>query len=322
MTGSAVILLAYGGPDSLDDIPAYLLDIRGGRHTPQALIDEISERYHLIGGCSPLLSITRRAAAKLERSVGLPVYVGMRHWHPYIRDVVAQMAKDGVRHLIAICMAPHDSSMSIGAYRACLDEAVTAIGQEMAAISPMAVDFVDSWHTQPDYLECIAANVRETLACFPAETQGHVKVIFTAHSLPASILERGDPYPDQLAETSGLLAERLALPDERWTFCYQSAARTGTPWLGPQIEELVVDLAEAGEKSLLVAPIGFIADHVEVLYDIDIGVQEIADSHGARLERTPMLNDSPALIAALASLVHDQLKARTGNAELNTANPA
>jgi ferrochelatase len=299
VTSTAVILLAYGGPDSLDDIPAYLLDIRGGRHTPQSLIDEITERYQLIGGCSPLLSITRRAAAKLERSVGLPVYVGMRHWHPYIRDVVAQMADDGVRHLIAICMAPHYSSMSIGAYRARLDEAVAATGQEIE------VDFVDSWHTQPDYLEGIAANVRETMARFPADTRDHVKVIFTAHSLPASILERGDPYPDQLAETSRLLAGRLELPEERWTFSYQSAAQTGTPWLGPQIEELVVELAEEGEKSLLVAPIGFIADHVEVLYDIDIGVQEIARSHGVRLERTPMLNDSPALVAALASLVQD-----------------
>ena len=196
-------------------------------------------------------------------------------------------------------MAPHYSSMSIGAYRARLDEAVAATGQEIE------VDFVDSWHTQPDYLEGIAANVRETMARFPAETHGHVKVIFTAHSLPASILERGDPYPDQLAETSRLLAGRLELLEDRWTFSYQSAAQTGTPWLGPQIEELVVELAEAGEKSLLVAPIGFIADHVEVLYDIDIGVAEIARSHGVRLERTPMLNDSPALVAALASLVQD-----------------
>ena len=316
MTSSAVILLAYGGPDSLDDIPAYLLDIRGGRQTPQSLIDEITERYRLIGGCSPLLSITRRAAAKLERTVGLPVYVGMRHWHPYIRDVVVQMADEGVRHTIAICMAPHYSSMSIGAYRARLDEAVAAIGQEMAAIGQeMAVDFVDSWHTQPDYLEGIAANVRETMARFPAGTQDQVKVIFTAHSLPVSILKRRDPYPDQLIETSHLLAERLSMSKQHWFFCYQSAAQTGTPWLGPQIEELVAELAEAGERSFLVAPIGFIADHVEVLYDIDIGVAEIARSHGARLERTPMLNDSPALVAALASLVKEHLKARTGSAD-------
>lgn len=294
----AVILLAYGGPDSLDDIPAYLLDIRGGRHTPQHLIDEITERYRLIGGRSPLLSITRSAATKLERIIQLPVYVGMRHWHPYVRDVVAQMVDDGVRRIIAICMAPHYSSMSIGAYRARLDEAVAAAGQEVA------VDLLESWHNQPVYLAGVAANVRETVTRFAQE---RVKVIFTAHSLPAVTLERGDPYDSQLRETSRLLAKQLRLPEDRWTFCYQSAAQTDVPWLGPQIEDLVVDLAAAGEKNLLVAPIGFIADHVEVLYDIDIGVKELARSCGVRVERTPMLNDGPALVGALASLVKERL---------------
>jgi ferrochelatase len=297
----AVILLAYGGPDSLDDIPAYLLDIRGGRHTPQHLIDEITERYRLIGGRSPLLSITRSLATKLERIIRLPVYVGMRHWHPYIGDVVAQMMDDGVRRIITICMAPHYSSMSIGAYRSRLDEAVVAAGREVA------VDFVESWHTQPVYLAGVAANVRETMTRFALEQQERVMVIFTAHSLPVAILERGDPYDSQLRETSRLLAEHLRLPEDRWTFCYQSAAQTGVPWLGPQIEDLVVDLAAEGKKNLLIAPIGFIANHVEVLYDIDIGVREIARSSGVRVERTPMLNDGPALVGALTSLVKERL---------------
>jgi len=297
----AVILLAYGGPDSLEDIPAFLLDIRGGRHTPQHLIDEITERYRLIGGRSPLLAITRSIATKLERIIRLPVYVGMRHWHPYIGDVVAQMMDDGVRRIIAICMAPHYSSMSIGAYRTRLDEAVVAVEREVA------VDFVENWHTQPIYLAGVAANVRETMIRFALEQQERVMVIFTAHSLPAAILERGDPYDSQLRETSRLLAEQLRLPEDRWTFCYQSAAQTGVPWLGPQIEDLVVDLAAEGEKNLLIAPIGFIADHVEVLYDIDIGVQEIARASGVRVERTPMLNDGPALVGALTSLVRERL---------------
>jgi ferrochelatase len=294
---SAVLLLAIGGPDTLDDIPAYLLDIRGGRHTPQHLIEEITERYRLIGGRSPLLSITCSVAAKLEPVVGMPVFVGMRHWYPYIKDVVTQMVEDGVRHIVAICMAPHYSSLSIGAYRARLDEAVAATRQEVA------LDFVESWHTQPCYLAGIAARVRETLHRFALEEQEKVKVIFTAHSLPSFVMERGEPYEAQLLETSRLLAEQLGLPDDRWLFCYQSAAQTGVPWLGPQIEDLVVELAAAGEKNLLVAPIGFIANHVEVLYDIDIGVKEIARAQGARVERTPMLNDSPPLIEALASLV-------------------
>jgi ferrochelatase len=302
---TAVLLLAYGGPDSLDDVPAYLLDIRGGRETPQELVDEISHRYAAIGGRSPLLGITQRTAQQLAAQVELPVYVGMRHWHPYIKEVVAQMAADGVDRIVAICMAPHYSSLSIGAYRKKLDEAVAAAGR------PMEIDFVESWHTQPEYLDAVAANVKATRQRFAAEEQGNVLVVFTAHSLPEFIVQRGEPYDRQLRETAQLLAERLALPDGRWLFSYQSAAKTGVPWLGPQIEELVADLAARGERNLLIAPIGFIADHVEVLYDIDVGVQEIAHPFGVRVERPPMLNDSPAMVAILAALVRQTLAMAT-----------
>jgi protoporphyrin/coproporphyrin ferrochelatase len=298
---TAVLLLAYGSPDSLADVPAYLLDVRGGRPLSPALLEEMTRRYTLIGGRSPLLDITRSAAAQLSTSLQLPVYVGMRHWRPYIRETVAQMSADGVQRCIAICMAPHYSEMSIGAYRARLDEAVAAAGNHLD------VTFVESWHTQPDYLAGLAANVRETLARFPLTEQAHVMVIFTAHSLPASILKQGDPYPAQLMETASLLAERLGLPADRWTFSFQSAAQTGTPWLGPQIETLVPELARAGERNLLIAPVGFIADHAEVLYDLDIGVQEIARACGVRMERTPMLNDSPALVAALAAITREYI---------------
>lgn len=290
----AIILLAYGGPDSLDDIPAYLADIRGGRPTPPHLLAEITHRYRSIGGRSPLLEITRNTADKLAAVVGAPVYVGMRHWQPTIMETVAQMVEDGVRHCVAICMAPHYSRLSIGAYRRRLDEALATAGKGMTA------DFVESWHIVPAYLDGIAANARETLHRFvdPAAA----KVIFTAHSLPASILAEGDPYDRQLDETAHLVAALLGLPDDRWTRCYQSAAQTGVPWLGPQIEALLPELAAAGERNLLIAPIGFIADHVEILYDLDIGLQEIAARCGVRVERTPMLNDTPALIAALAEV--------------------
>jgi ferrochelatase len=299
----AVILMAYGGPDSLADIPAYLLDIRGGRETPQPLIDEITARYHLIGGKSPLLGITRSAAAKLQARIGLPVYVGMRHWRPFIKDVVAQMAGDGVRHIIGICMAPHYSTMSIGAYRRKLEEAIEATG------IPITLDFIDSWHTQPGYLTGIITNVREAGERFPNDAR--VMVVFSAHSLPESILERGDPYDSQLQQTAVLLADHLNLASDQWTFSYQSAAKTGVPWLGPQIEELVVDLAARGEKNVLIAPIGFIADHVEVLYDIDIGVQQIARQHSICVERAPMLNDTEPLIDALAALAGSQIEVGT-----------
>jgi protoporphyrin/coproporphyrin ferrochelatase len=296
---TAVLLLAYGGPDKLEDVPAYLLDIRGGRETPQELVDEISHRYGEIGGRSPLLEITTRAAAQLEAQLGMPVYVGMRHWHPYIQEVVAQMAADGVERMVAVCMAPHYSTLSIGAYRKKLDDAVAALPEGKR----IDVTFVESWHTQPEYLDAVAANVRATLERFPADEREGVLVVFSAHSLPEFILQRGEPYDRQLRETAGLLAQRLELADGRWMFSYQSAAKTGVPWLGPQIEDLVAELAQKGERNLLVAPIGFIADHVEVLYDIDIGVRDIAHAAGVRVERPPMLNDSPAMVATLAAIV-------------------
>jgi ferrochelatase len=298
----AVILLAYGGPDSLDDIPAYLLDIRGGRHTPQHLLDEISRRYRLIGGRSPLLEITQSVAQKMQMKLDLPVYVGMRHWPPLIGDVVEKIAAAGARHLVAICMAPHYSLLSIGKYKEKLNEAITANKVKIET------KFIESWYDQPDYLKGIAENVKQTLNRWPVAEQEQVKIVFTAHSLPEFILERGDPYDDQLRQTASLLAERLALPADRWTFSYQSAARTGVPWLGPQIEDLVIDLAQVGEKNLLIAPIGFIADHVEVLYDIDIGVQQIAQEHGVRIERPPMLNDSDPLVDALTALANAALE--------------
>jgi ferrochelatase len=225
----------------------------------------------------------------------------MRHWTPWIQDTVAQMAADRVQRAVAICMAPHYSSMSIGAYRHKLDEALAQVDQ------PITIDFVASWHTQPEYLAALAANVQATLQRWPEEQRDDVLVVFTAHSLPVSILERGDPYDRQLRETAQPVAERLALPADRWTFSYQSAAQTGVPWLGPQIEALIPQLAEQGERNLLIAPIGFIADHVEVLYDIDIGVQAIARQHSVRVERPPMLNDTPPLVAALAALVQQRV---------------
>jgi ferrochelatase len=300
-TRRAVLLLAYGGPDKLEDVPDYLLDIRGGRETPQELVDEISHRYAEIGGRSPLLEITRSAAAQLSAQLGLPVYVGMRHWYPYIKDVVAQMAADGVEQAVAVCMAPHYSSLSIGAYRKKVDEALALLPEGQR----FAVTFVESWHTQPEYLDAVAANVRATLLRFAPEQRDDVLIVFSAHSLPEFIVQRGEPYDRQLRETAGLLAGRLGLREGRWMFSYQSAAKTGVPWLGPQIEDLVAELAAKGEHNLLIAPIGFIADHVEVLYDIDIGVQEIARPHGVRVERPPMLNDSPALVSTLAAIANE-----------------
>ena len=301
-SSSAVLLLAYGGPASLDDVPAYVRHIRGGRETPQHLIDEVTQRYRLIGGHSPLLATTRRVAAKLNDRMGRATYVGMRHWHPFIDETVAEMAADGVTHAHVICMAPHYSELSIGAYRASLDKALRAL-PVASGKGPFAVTFVESWNEQPEYLDGVSNNVRQALRRFPKEVQPSVRVVFTAHSLPVSILERGDPYDDQLNTTARLLAERLGLAAGQWSFCYQSASRTGSPWLGPQIEDVTTELAARGERHLVVAPIGFVADHVETLYDLDIALQARARELGVRIERAPMLNDDDALIAALTSLV-------------------
>lgn len=296
---AAVLLLAYGGPDSLADIPAYLSDVRHGRPTPPDLLAEITRRYELIGGRSPLLDITRRVAGRLQESLGIAVYVGMRHWHPYIRETAGQIARDGIRRVVAVCMAPHFSVMSTGAYRTALDREFAGTGIE--------VSFVESWHTQPDYLVGIAANARQALDRFAPDDRAGVKVVFTAHSLPAMVVQKGDPYDAQLQETAQQIAALMQLPAERWMRCYQSAARSEVPWLGPQIEAIVPRLAQAGERNVLIVPTGFLADHVEVLYDIDIGVQAIARAHGVHVERAPMLNDDPALVRALAALARQRM---------------
>jgi len=304
MPATAILLLAYGGPDSLEDIPAYLLDIRGGRHTPTQLVEEISERYRLIGGRSPLLGITNRVADKVAQQTGLPVYVGMRHWHPYVADVVTNMANDGIREFKAICMAPHYSSLSIARYREELETALATLGEKNG--QTMHFDFVDCWYDEPAFLAGVAGNLRQTFNRWPREEQDRVMVIFTAHSLPAYILDQDDPYDYQLRETAASVARALSIPEDRWTFCYQSAAKTGMPWLGPQIDDLVVELAGKGEKNILIAPVGFIADHVEILYDIDIGLQTVARLLGVRLERMPMLNDSEPLVETLVDLVREE----------------
>jgi ferrochelatase len=301
-----VLLMAYGGPDSLDDIPAFLLDIRGGRPTSQELIDEITDNYRQIGGKSPLLDVTKRQAALVEAKLnaGAPpgvhfkTYIGMRHWTPRIKDAVDQMSADGVQRAVALVLAPHYSAMSIARYFAQLDEALA--GQEQ----PFTYHAVTSYHDHPLYLEALARRVSTGLANMPADTL----VIFSAHSLPARIIEQGDPYDSQLRETAQLVADKVGLADDQWTFSYQSAGRSPEPWLGPQIQDYVVELAEQGHTNMLSCVVGFVADHVEILFDIDIKAKQAAERAGARLVRVPSLNDDPLFIAALADVVRGALR--------------
>jgi ferrochelatase len=300
----AVLLMAYGSPDSLEEIEPYLLDIRGGRPTSPELVAEIKERYALIGGRSPILDLTRQQAAALEAQLnrdGHPrfrTYVGMRHWQPRIKEAVAQIAEDGIGQVIALAMAPHYSRLSTGAYFNRLDEAIRELG------APLAVTPIPSWHDAPGLIAALAEKATAALARFAQHPAP--QVVFTAHSLPARILKEGDPYDTQLRETACLVAGRLALPAERWGFCYQSAGRSPEPWLGPPIEEVLLELIRAGEKRLLVVPIGFVCDHVEILYDLDIAARKLVEAHGAHLERSESLNASPTFIAALADIVKSQ----------------
>lgn len=296
-----VLLMAYGGPDTLDDIPGFLRDIRGGRPTTQELIDEITENYRKIGGKSPLLDISRQQAADVERqlnaqaadSTTYKVYLGMRHWTPWIENVVADMVADGIQHAVALVLAPHFSQMSIAKYFAKLDAALAQHD------TPFTYTAITSYHDHPLYIEALVQRVRAGLATMPDDTH----VIFSAHSLPVRIIEQGDPYDDQLRETARLVAAQVGLSDDRWSFSYQSAGRSPEPWLGPQIEDYVVELAQQGYKNLLSCVVGFVADHVEVLFDIDIKANQAAENAGARLDRVPSLNDDPLYIGALVDLI-------------------
>ncbi|MFO8035649.1 MAG: ferrochelatase [Anaerolineales bacterium] len=298
---TAVILLAYGSPGSLSDIPTYLRNVRAGRRPPQDLVDRIINRYKAIGGRSPLLPLTKRIAQKLAEGLEMPVYIGMLHWHPYLEDTVEQMRDEGVGTVIAIPLAPHYSDLSIGKYHQRMVDAL-ASGERK-----LDLRFVKSWHDQEHYLEGCVAHIQAGLKRFPARERDQVKVIFTAHSLPISRLEEDDVYEDQLIETARALAERLALDRKRWTLAYQSAPRADSTWMGPHLETLVKNAAEAGNRHLLIAPIGFITDHLEILYDIDVKLKTLAESQHLNLKRIDMLNDSPALVETLTSLVKRNL---------------
>jgi protoporphyrin/coproporphyrin ferrochelatase len=280
----AVILMAYGSPATADDIRPYFEDIRGGRPVSDEAVAELAERYRRIGGRSPLDEVTEAQRAALERELGIPVFVGMKHWRPRIAEAVERALEGGATRIVGLVLAPHYSRMSVGEYRERLEAALDGRDTELV--------LVESWHDDPAFLDVVAARVRETGAW----------VVFTAHSLPERILSGGDPYRDQLLETSRLVAERAGLGD-RWSFAFQSASATGEPWLGPDILEELERLAGKGERKLLVAPVGFVSDHLEILWDLDIEACEKAQALGLELERTDSLNDDPRFIRALAGLV-------------------
>jgi protoporphyrin/coproporphyrin ferrochelatase len=287
---TAVILMAYGSPERIADVPAYYADIRGGRPIAPENLEDLVARYRRLGieDANPLNAITEATRAALEREVGVPVHTGMKHWTPRIAEAVDAALATGARTLVGLVLAPHYSRLSIGGYRRLLDEAVAGRA---------GVAFVESWHDDAGLVAFLADRVRDS--------ESHV--LFTAHSLPARIIDEGDPYRDQLLETARLVADYAGVED--WSFSFQSESPTGEPWLGPDILDHLGELHGRGIDDVLVCPVGFVSDHLEIRWDIDIEAQDRARELGMHLDRIEMPNADPAFIRVLAEIVRGRVGA-------------
>lgn len=295
-----VLLTAVGGPDSLDEVEPFLVDIRGGRSATPELVAEFRERYAKIGGRSPLLEISTAQAkaleARLNRESGsFRCYVGMRNWTPRIRDVYARMVSDGIERIVVLPLTPYHSRRSVGAYFRAVQEAEAKVG------TTVDLTYVDSWNTEPALIEAFAAKTRQALARLAAQGHRDPVVLFTAHSLPKKLMEEGDDYEKELHETMARILAQL--PPVRSGMAWQSAGRTPEPWLGPPLEDVLEDLSKVGEEAVLIVPFGFISDHLELLYDLDIEAKGIARRLGMAFDRAESLNTDPTFIDAMAAAV-------------------
>lgn len=295
-----VLIMAYGGPNNLDEIPGYLADIRHGRVTTPAVLEEISHNYRQIGGKSPLLEFSTAQAEAVAAYLDagkFKVYLGMRHWAPWIEETIRDMLNDGITHAVSLVLAPHYSQLSIAKYQAKIEAGLEIFRGDITFAH------INSYHDVPGLIRPLAKRVIAGLQRWPEEERETVHVIFSAHSLPVRIMKMGDPYDSQLQETARLVAAAAGLPDEQWSWSYQSAGRSPEPWLGPQLEEYIPELAQKGIKNIVSIPIGFVSDHVEILFDIDIEAQKAAQASGVRLERPPALNTDPVFMQQLADLI-------------------
>lgn len=296
----AVLLMAYGTPETPEQVEPYYTHIRGGRTPSAEAVARLRDKYERVGGATPLLAITRDTATALERALaqaGTPhrVYVGMKHWHPYIAEVLQTMARDGVESFTAIALAPHYSRMSIGGYRKYIEEGAAAAGRDFD------VTFVERWHDRPEFVEMMAQLVRDGLTQFDATVRDDVAVVFSAHSLPERIRTWNDPYESELLESSRRVAETIGIRD--WRFAWQSAGETADPWIGPDILDYLETLKGEGVRSVLQVPIGFVAEHLEILWDIDYEAKTKAAELGMTLHRTALPNASPPLVRAVAAAI-------------------
>lgn len=297
---TAILLTAVGGPNSLDEVGPFLLDIRGGRPTSDELVDEFRERYRRIGGRSPLLDISRAQAKALEDRLNdeggaYRCYVGMRNWRPYIRDVLPEVVSDGFERLVVLPLTPYYSRRSVGAYFSAVDAAVSTI------VARPNLTYVESWNTEPALVGMFAAKVRKGLEHLAKRGFPDPAVVFTAHSLPKRLMDEGDPYERELSETRALVLQRL--PPLRVRMAWQSAGRGEEAWLGPPLEDALAEISRAGEKAVLVVPFGFVSDHLEILYDVDIEARALAGKRGLEFERTDSPNTDPGFIDAMVGAV-------------------
>jgi ferrochelatase len=295
---TAVLLLAHGSPDSVADVPAFLLRVTGGRPLPPEVIEEVKHRYQIIGH-SPLTEITLKQGELLAQTLGLPVYVGMRNWRPFTSQTLRQMVSEGIHHAVVICLAPHNSRTSVGLYRNSL-----AKGSDPG----LSFDFVHSWHDEPLLIQAFAERLIAGRDPANREAGERLPVIFTAHSVPQRTIMDGDPYETQTRHTAELVASAASLEGNEWRFAFQSQGMSGGAWCGPTVEATIVDLKRSGHRGVFVQPIGFLSDHVEILYDIDVIFKRFAEKEEMRLSRAESLNDSPLLTAALAEIVRARLR--------------
>jgi ferrochelatase len=301
----AVLLLAHGSPNSPDQVPEFLLRVTGGRTLPPEAIEEVKRRYQAIGR-SPLPEITRHQGERLAGRLGVPVYIAMRNWHPLVSETLNQMVADGVRQAVVICLAPHNSRTSVGLYRQSLRSAETP---------DLAFVFVESRHDQPRLIQAFAERLRAGREKAQADMGSGLPVVFTAHSVPQRTIAEGDPYERQARETAALVASTAALQPDSWRFAFQSQGMAGGAWLGPTVEETILEFKRRGQGAVFVQPVGFLCDHVEILYDIDISYKRFAEQQGMQLFRAESLNESPFLIAALEEIANARLCSRVMSAE-------
>lgn len=290
--------MAYGTPKSLEDVEAYFTHMRGGQKPSWPELKNLVDRYKAIGGTSPLIAITERLRDKLQERLrqsgsGTLVYTAMKHSPPFIADVVRRAADDGIDELLAVALAPHYSKMSIGTYMLAVEAANSALPRKMK------LDMVLSWHNHPKLVQAWTDAIKQSERSLPRD----YFLIFSAHSLPEKILASGDPYRSELVETSELIAKQVGKAD--WGFAFQSASHSKEPWLGPDILSYLQEMLGKGKSSFLIAPIGFVSDHLEILYDIDVECKEWARAHGAKLARCDSLNDSPGMIECLSQIITD-----------------